>query len=233
MDSNLNNLVIIGLLAGMIKFSIKASLGCGFATLRKREILAIALIYFFTALVIGTSIGIMGEALDRYLNVLLDFAPFLGLFQSMIALFLIVLGLHTIKKWVSSEEDLTRKTFLMLSVPCPGSIVTIFISCLFLIMEGIEGVKVGLLVGSVFLLSILGISLTIKKFKLKKSPSSLGGIMVFFGLFYLFSILIIPAYLPVSKMDITIDFQISDMIPGFLFMTTMISMGFILERIKS
>ena len=44
------------------KFSLKAALGCGFAALRKREILGVASIYFLAALVIGTLLGIMSGA---------------------------------------------------------------------------------------------------------------------------------------------------------------------------
>ena len=117
----------------------------------------------------------------------------------------------------------------MLSVPCPGTIATVFVSCLFLMMMGLGSIKVGLLVGTVFFLSILGVSLFIRKSGLKKNPSSLGGVMVFFGLFYLLSILLIPAYLPVSKMNITMDFPVGDVIPGFLFSVTMVLIGFILE----
>ncbi|MEA1925539.1 MAG: DUF2162 domain-containing protein [Candidatus Altiarchaeota archaeon] len=231
MEPILNNLIILGLMLGVTKFSLKAALGCGFAALRKREILVIASVYLVISLVTGVLVGMLHEVSDKFLNILLDSAPLLGLLQGIIALFLVVFGLRTIKKWVDGGEDLTRKTFLILSIPCPGTIATIFISCLFLVMLGMEGMKVGALIGGVFFLSILGISLTIRKSGLRKSPSSLGGVMVFFGLFYLLSILLIPAYLPVSKMDITMDFPVGDVIPGSLFIITMISTGFILDRI--
>ncbi|MEA3255175.1 MAG: DUF2162 domain-containing protein [Candidatus Altiarchaeota archaeon] len=231
MEPILNNLMILGLMLGITKFSLKAALGCGFAALSKREILVIASVYLVLALIIGVLMGMLHEISDKFLNILLDSAPLLGLLQGIIALFLVVFGLRTIKKWVDGGENLSRKTFLMLSVPCPGTIATIFISCLFLIMMGLKGIKVGLLIGGVFFLFILGISLGIRKSRLKKNPSSLGGVMVFFGLFYLLSILLIPAYLPVSKMDITMDFPVDDMTPGFLFIVTMIATGFILERI--
>ena len=233
MEPNITNLMIIGLLMGLTKFSTKAAFGCSFAALRKREILAVSSVYFLIAFMISTLLGGV-RALDKVWNILLNFAPLLGLFQGIIALLLIVIGLHTIRKWINSKEDLTRKSFLVLSIPCPGTVATITLSCLFLLMNGMKSVNVGILIGSFFFISILGISFTIRKSKLKKSPVVLGGIMIFFGLFYLLSILIIPAYIPVSKMDITItELPLIGVMQGFILIATMISIGFILERRNS
>ncbi len=58
--------------------------------------------------------------------------------------------------------------------------------------------------------------------------------MIFFGLLYFLSILLVPAYLPVSDMEIAIgDFPVSEMIPGFLFVLVMIVIGFVRGRIRT
>jgi predicted transporter len=58
--------------------------------------------------------------------------------------------------------------------------------------------------------------------------------MIFFGMLYLLSIVLIPAYLPVHEMNIVFEgFSTEDMIHGLLFAAIMILIGFVIERIKN
>ncbi len=148
----------------------------------------------------------------------------------LIALFLLVLGLYTVKKWIRSKEDITRKTFVLMAIPCPVCGATMFIACAFLMILGLSSVTVGLLVGGVFFVSIIGLTFGIRELKVRKNlnPSSLGVVMIFFGLLYFLSLLLIPAYLPVKDMEINIaGVPANDVIAGLLFMLVMIAVGFI------
>ena len=120
-----------------------------------------------------------------------------------------------------------------MAVPCPVSLATMFLTCAFLMITGMEAINAGLLVGGIFSVSIIGITTVLRRSRFNKKPSNLGTIMIFFGLLYLLSILLVPAYLPVSEMQISIaDFPVDGMIPGFLFIFIMIALGFIRSRIK-
>ena len=226
--SLISTLLIVGILLATIKFSSKTAFGCAFATLRKREILAVASVYFVVPFTMSILIGEFGGAYE-FVNLLLNSWVLLGLMHLIIALFLLVLGLYTVKKWVRSKEDITRKTFLLMAIPCPVCGATMFIACALLIIMGMSSVLVGLLVGGIFFATIIGLTFGIRELKERKnlSPSSLGSVMTFFGLLYFLSLLLIPAYLPVKDIEIFIaGVPASDVIAGMLFMLVMIAVGF-------
>jgi len=232
--SLLSTLLIAGILLAVVKFAAKTAFGTAFATLRNREIVAVAFVYFAVPFAMSMLIGVLGGA-SEFVNFLIGSWIVLGIMHLLIALFLLVLGLYTIKKWVRSKSDITRKTFLLMAIPCPVCGATMFIACAFLIIIGMRSLEVGLLVGGVFFVFITGMTFGIRKLKERKSlnlnPSSLGGVMIFFGLLYFFSLLLIPAYLPVRDMELNIaGIPTDDVIPGLLFMITMIAIGFVKNR---
>jgi predicted transporter len=230
--SLVTTLLIVGILLATIKFSAKTAFGCAFATLRKKEILAVASVYFAVPFVMSVLIGVLGGAYE-FVNALIGSWVILGMMHLLIALFLLVLGLYTIKKWVRSKKDITRKTFMLMAIPCPVCGATMFIACALLIILGMGSLEVGLLVGGVFLVSITGMTFGIRELKVRKNlgPSSLGGVMMFFGLLYFFSLLLIPAYLPVRDMELNIaGIPANDVILGLLFIGVMIAIGFIKQH---
>lgn len=231
-QSLISGLLLFGIILGLLKFSSKAAFGMGFAKLSMKEILAIASLYFILPLLICIVIAVSGELLYTWLSRLFEMKMVLGLFQFVIAISLLTLGLYTIRKW-NQKSDVSRKTFLLMAVPCPVSLATMFLTCAFLMITGMKAINAGLLVGGIFFISIIGITTVLRRSRFNKKPSNLGTIMIFFGLLYLLSILLVPAYLPVSEMQISIaDFPVDDMIPGFIFIFIMIALGFIRSRIK-
>ena len=231
--SVMSTLAILGILLGMVKFASKAAFGLGFAAVGRRAIMAIAGIYFFIPLLMSAAIGTMREVLYGFINTLFTFKIAFGAFQLTVALLLLTLGLYTIRKW-KDKRDISRRTFLLMALPCPVSLATMFMTCAFFIITGMGVVKVGLLVGSIFFLSILGITFVIRRSGFEKRPSNLGAVMIFFGMLYLLSIILMPAYLPVHEMNIVFEgFSTEDIIPGFLFAVVMVLIGFVIERIKN
>jgi predicted transporter len=230
MESDMNFLVNMGLLLGIVKFSVKAGLGCGFTRLRKREVFSMAFLYFSISILAGILLSQFKDSLDQLFTGFIDYAPLLGIFQSALALILIYLGLKTASEWHNGKKDHSRKTFLSLSIPCPGTIATILLSCLVLMIMGFSGLTVGLLIGGFFFATILGISFFVRLSNIKKTPEVLGAVMIFFGLFYLMSILIIPAYMPTTKMGLDFEYDMDSIFNGFLFTCTLISIGFIFEQ---
>jgi predicted transporter len=227
--SLISTLLIVGILLAVVKFAAKTAFGCAFATLRNREIIAVASVYFAVPFAMSVSLGVLGGAYE-FVNILIGSWVILSVMHLLIALFMLVLGLYTIKKWVRSKKDITRKTFLLMAIPCPVCGATMFIACSLLIIIGMGSLEVGMLVGGVFFVSIMGMTFGIRKLKERKrlTPSSLGGVMMFFGLLYFLSLLLIPAYLPVHDMEINIaGIPARDVIFGLLFLVVMMVMGFI------
>jgi len=227
--SLISTLLIVGILLAVVKFAAKTAFGCAFATLRNREIIAVASVYFAVPFTMSVLIGVLGGAYE-FVNILIGSWVILGVMHLIIALFMLVLGLYTVKNWVRSKKDITRKTFMLMAIPCPVCSATMFIACAFLIIMGMGSLEVGMLVGGVFFVSITGMTFGIRKLKERKNlnPSSLGGVMMFFGLLYFLSLLLIPAYLPVRDMELNIaGIPASDVLIGLLFMVTLIAIGFI------
>ena len=231
--SLMSGLVIFGILLGMLKFSSKAAFGMGFSKLNSREILAVASVYIVVPLLMCALISVADNALYEAINTLFGMGFAFGVFQLTIAILLLVLGFYTVKKWNQTKKDVSRRTFLLMALPCPVSLATIFLTCAFLVIAGMGALKAGLLVGGMFFSTIIVITTVLRRTRFSKKPSNLGSMMIFFGLLYLLSILLVPAYLPVSEMEISIrGFPVSDMIPGFLFILAMTSIGFVRGRIR-
>lgn len=189
----LGDYLTAGTLAGIAILSLKTGLGCGLSGLTTREVLGFAGIYALVAFLLG---GVAGMVSPDISELVLASGILMHL---IIAAGLVFFGVQTRKNWISGEKDISRHTFLWISLPCPACIAATFLACLVLTdITGIAGFQIGAYVGLIFFLGILLTSFTISYCagKLgKKNPSTLGSSMIVLGLFYLFCPLIIPAYI--------------------------------------
>ena len=213
-----------GVLMGIIVFALKVSLGCGLASLSRKETLCIATLYLALSLIMGLALGLVPEgALTSVMS--------MGVAMHMvIALLLVAGGVATAREWNRHGRDLSRKTFWVLSVPCPACLAATFLSCTALagLLE-VAGWKVGAVVGFVFFVTIAVLSTTVGK--MGKAPSALGTAMIFVGLFYIFSVLLIPAYLKAASTPfVPIPIPASDLIPSYLFILGLVGLGFVGRR---
>ncbi len=209
---------------GIIIFALKVSLGCGLASLSRKETLCIATLYLALSLIMGLALGLVPEgALTSVMS--------MGVAMHMvIALLLVAGGVATAREWNRHGRDLSRKTFWVLSVPCPACLAATFLSCTALagLLE-VAGWKVGVFVGFVFFVTIAVLSTTVGK--MGKAPSALGTAMIFVGLFYIFSVLLIPAYLKAASTPfVPIPIPASDLIPSYLFILGLVGLGFVGRR---
>jgi len=218
-------LSISGVMVGILVFAFKISLGCGLARLSGREVLSIALGYLMISIFMGMTMELIPESLQvAALNagVALHFA---------VALLLIALGVRTARNWNGHHHDISRKTFWALSMPCPACLAASFISCSFLAgLVDIDPWKIGLLVGLLFFASISAFSTALGS--IKGTPSSLGNAMIFLGIFYILSIILIPAYLESQKISfISSNSQpLADIAMSYLVILSIISIGFLGRR---
>ncbi len=181
-------LMVSCILIGILIFAFKVSLGCGLASLSRRETLSIALCYLVLSGLMGAIIGFIPDgALAGILNTGMAM-------HAIVALLLVSLGMITVKEWNHCGHDISRRTFWVLSFPCPACLAATFLSCSFLVgLLDVASWKIGLAVGVVFLIAITGISEVFRRGH--RTPSDMGNAMIFLGLFYILSMLVIPAYL--------------------------------------
>ena len=217
-------LTVSGVLIGILVFSFKVSLGCGLASLSRREMLSIAAGYLAISLFMGMAIELLPEntfsaAINTGMAVHL-----------LVALLLVALGTITAKSWNSHCHDISRKTFWALSLPCPACLAASFISCSFLAgLVEIDTWKIGLLVGFLFFFSIAAFSTLLRR--IKADPSSLGRAMIFLGLFYILSILLIPAYINCQRISfLPPGSSAGEIIPSYLMILSLMALGFLGRR---
>lgn len=213
-----------GVLVGIIIFSLKVSLGCGLASLSRRETISIASLYLLVSLIMGFALGLVPETATSSIMEM-GVAMHMG-----IALLLVAGGVATARAWNRNGRDLSRKTFWILSVPCPACLAATFLSCTALsaLLE-IPGWKVGAVVGLIFFASIAALSPAIGK--MGKAPSALGNAMIFVGLFYILSILLIPAYLDAQATPfVPISIPASDLLPSYFLILGLVAIGFVGRR---
>lgn len=209
---------------GIVIFALKVSLGCGLASLSQKETLCIATLYLALSLFMGFALGLVPESATSSIMEM-------GVAMHMaIALLLVAGGVATAREWNRRGRDLSRKTFWALSVPCPACLAATFLSCSALagLLE-VAGWKVGAMVGFVFFTSIAVLSTTFGR--MGKAPSALGNAMIFVGLFYILSMLLIPAYLKTQSIPfVPVAIPASDLFTSYVFILSLVALGFVGRR---
>ncbi len=189
-------LTVIGILIAILIFGIKTGVGCGFSNTGPRKIIAIAGSYFLLSVLVGSIVGNFSmESLEKISG--LGFCV-----HVMLSLLLVGTGIYTQKKW-HAGRDVSGHTFLVLSMPCPVCLATLAFCCMLLAASlEISGLKIGLLVGTAFCISVLLSSFGFKR--LGKTPESLGSVMLLLGIYYLLGAMIIPAYMKTKQLNLVV-----------------------------
>jgi predicted transporter len=213
-------LTVSGILIGFLIFAFKVSLGCGLASLSRRETLSIALGYLTLSGLMGVIIGLIPDgALADMLNVGM-------VMHVVVALLLVSLGVITAREWNHCGHDVSRRTFWVLSFPCPACLAASFISCSFLsALIDMASWKIGLVFGIILFFAIMGLSEVFRRSY--QTPSVMGNVMIFVGLFYILSMLIIPAYLGSKVASTTQEIPSVNAVYTYGFLLGMIFLGFI------
>ncbi|WP_406657979.1 DUF2162 domain-containing protein [Methanolobus sp. ZRKC2] len=186
---------VVGILIGIFIFGLKTGVGCGFSNLEKKKVLLLASGYFIISVILGSLVGLVDQSyLEKIAN--------LGMtLHVLIAVILIAAGIYTQKKW-NCGHDVSKKTFLVISIPCPVCLTALFVSCMILASSlEISGWKVGIIVGIVFFLSVISSTFVFRK--LNRSPEDLGTVMMFLGIFYMLGAMLVPAYIKAKQMNIS------------------------------
>lgn len=226
-----NIIIALGVLTGVAILALKTGLGCGFASLKRKEVVYIAFIYFSASIILSYLVGIIAPDITQ--NILATGVTM----HLIIAIGLVYFGIKTKREWLSRANDLSRKTFLWLSIPCPVCLTATFLACLMLSqLTSINNLGIGVLVGAIFFFGVCVFAFTVSSVAgvLRiKNPSTLGSVMILFGLFYLLSPLIIPAYIQAKSIpypEFSVDYPM--LFLSFILMASLIGVGFLIDRHK-
>jgi len=221
-----SSLTIGAMLIGVLIFAFKVSMGCGLASLRRHEILSIALVYLALSVLIGTIVGLV---LDGGFVTIFNASIAI---HAVVALLLIFLGIVTSREWNCFGRDVSRRTFWAMSLPCPASLAAASLSCSSLAsLAGVASWKAGLAVGIVFFFAIMGMSEALLRRSL--APSVLGNAMIFMGFSYMLSMLMILTSLGILTDPGTGTALTASEIPGadtvyvYVLLMGMVVLGFI------
>ncbi|MDK2973780.1 MAG: hypothetical protein PWP08_151 [Methanofollis sp.] len=219
-----------GTLIGIGILAMKSGLGCGLSGLNHREMIGFAAIYGIVAFIVGLiAAAISPEVTDMVIGA--------GLFMHLIiAAGLVYFGIQTRKAWLSGKEDISRRTYLWFSVPCPACMTATFLACIVLTdASGISGIAVS---GIVALLLFAGITISALGISWAgtrsgwKNPSTLGSAMIMLGLFYMLCPLFIPAYIEAQQIEgeITMASPANTWV-GLLALCIPVGAGFLINRL--
>ncbi len=218
-------LATFGILSSILVFGIKTGLGCGFADIKKREIVVICAGYFVISIIMGYLVGTVS-------NDFLETISGVGLsFHVLLAGLMIAAGIYTRKQW-NCGCDVSRRTFVFLSLPCPVCLIALFIATTMLAAAlDLGGLVIGVMVGSIFFLSALASSLLFRR--LGKTPGTLGSVMMFVGIFYVLGAVLIPAYMQ-SRTLIAPQFTMNTgaMLASFAVLLVFITAGFAAHHLR-
>jgi len=222
---NSTSLTVIGILIAIFIFGIKTGIGCGFSNAGSRKIIAVAGSYFLLSVLVGSIVG--NFSMEHLENI---FGLGLGV-HVLLSLLLIGAGVYTQKKW-NAGRDVSGHTFLVLSMPCPVCLAVLTFCCMLLASSfELSGLKIGLLVGTVFCISVLVSSFGLKR--LGKTPESLGSVMLLLGIYYLLGAMIIPSYMKTKQLNlVALSGDGAGVVPLSLSALVILS-GFLLGHVRS
>lgn len=150
-------------------------------------------------------------------------------FHVLLAILMIAAGIYTQKQW-NCGCDVSRRTFVFLSLPCPVCLTALFIAITMLVAAlDMGGVIIGIIVGSIFFLSALASSFSFRR--LRKTPETLGNVMMFLGIFYMLGAVLVPAYMQSKTLIVPqLAVNIGAMLTSFVVLAVFIIAGFAVHQ---
>jgi predicted transporter len=217
--------IVAGIIFSVIVFGLKAGAGCGFSSIGFKKVIILGAAYFVISVVMGALTGHIDTT--RLENI----AGMGMAIHSLLAVFLIGAGIYTSKKW-NCGCDVSKHTFMFLSLPCPVCLSALFLSCMVLVTTlEVKGIWVGTLVGIVFFISAVSSAYLFRK--MGKKPDTLGSIMLFLGIFYMLGVLLIPAYIKTQSMNLqSTSYESVGLLP-FLVVAVFILAGYYMGKRRS
>ena len=224
----LSTLWQLGVFAAVILFGTKLGIASGLANLSKKNLVLLCLGYgggiMFLSAIASVYTSQITEIINTYNSVI----------YLIMAVIMIVSGIYTIREWKTHEHNKMRTTRMILIAPCPcyfGSILASIIMAAPTVGLGAFSLSKYVAVAMVLVILIgYFASNIIVKFLKKPYPIVIGNFMLFLGIYFMLSAILIPNIIEgfnksvraltipsLSSLAITFGIAIAIMIIGILF----------------
>jgi len=229
--TEITGIIATGILIGVVLLALKSGIGCAFASISRREIMYLGSLYLVISILMGYLIEMIPVEFTN--NIL---ATGLGM-HIIVAIGLLYFGIKTKKSWLSRRCDISRNSFLWISLPCPVCLTATFLSCTVLcnLLE-ISNIKIGFIVGLVLSFGVVVSTFSVRylaEHLQMQNPSSLGSAMILLGLFYLLSPIVIPAYIQMQSIPVfEASFNLNEALKSFLLIALLVASGFFSNRMN-
>ena len=186
----LNALWQLGVFAAVILFGTKLVIASGLANLSKRNLALLCIGYGGGIMLLSAIASLYTSQMTEIIN------SYNSIIYLIMAIIMIFSGIYTIKEWKKHENNTMRTTRMILVAPCPcyfGSILASIIMAAPTIGLGAFSLSqyVAIAMVLVILLGYFASNLIVKFLK-KPYPIVIGNFMLFLGIYFLLSSILIP-----------------------------------------
>ena len=222
----------IGVFTAVILFGTKLGIASGLANLSKKNLALLCLGYGGGIMLLSAIASLYTSQITNLIN------TYNSILFLMMAIIMIAAGLYTIKEWKKHEHNTMRTTRMILVAPCPcyfGSILASIIMAAPTV--GLGAFSLSQYVAVVMVLVIITgyfASHIIVKFLKKPYPIVIGNFMLFLGIYFLLSSILIPNIIQVfnqSMRAMTIP-SLSSLALAFAIAIAIMIVGIIVSRKK-
>ncbi|MCK9152048.1 DUF2162 domain-containing protein [Methanobacterium alcaliphilum] len=180
----------VGVLSVLLVFGIKIGLAMGFAGLSKKMAAAITIGYGLGILALTTLASAYMSSIQGF------FTEYSSLITIIMAAVIMYAGFHTINEWKQNKKNTAKATCMAMVAPCPccfGAVIAVIIMVSPLI--GLSAATIGRY-SALFLMILIAVfylaSGAIVKMVKKPYPVLLGNFMLFAGLYFMASAIVLP-----------------------------------------
>ena len=180
----------LGVFAAVILFGTKLGIASGLANLSKRNLALLCLAYGGGIMLLSAIASLYTSQMTEIIN------SYNSIIYLIMAIIMIFSGIYTIKEWKKHENNTMRTTRMILVAPCPcyfGSILASIIMAAPTIGLGAFSLSqyVAIAMVLVILIGYFASNLIVKFLK-KPYPIVIGNFMLFLGIYFLLSSILIP-----------------------------------------
>ena len=180
----------IGVFTAVILFGTKLGIASGLANLSKKNLALLCLGYGGGLMLLSAIASLYTSQITEFIN------SYNSILFFIMAIIMITAGFYTIKEWKKHENNTMRTTRMILVAPCPcyfGSILASIIMAAPTV--GLGAFSLSQYVAIVMVLVIINgyfASHIIIKFLKKPYPIVIGNFMLFLGIYFILSSILIP-----------------------------------------
>ena len=220
----------VGVFAAVILFGTKLGIASGLANLSKKKLALLCLGYGGGIMILSAIASLYTSQITNLIN------SYNSILFFIMAIIMITAGIYTIKEWKKHEKNTMRTTRMILVAPCPcyfGSILASIIMAAPTVGLGAFSLSQYVAVVMVLVIAIgYFASNLIVKFLKKPYPIVIGNFMMFLGIYFLLSSILIPNIIQVfnqSMKYMTIP-SLSSLVFTFAIAIVIVAIGIIVSR---